>query len=417
MEHKVTSSFIVALFLLGSLILSFGIKPAKSKPRTWTVDDDGPADFMRIQDAINAAGIGDTVFVYNGTYNECLDVNKTINLLGNGAEITRIASPDVGLDAVTVNITANNVSLSGFEIETYGSFEPLHMPWALDVTGSNTMIANNIFERWAYAGAAKLSGSHNTFTENEVYGARGILLNSTFSVISYNNITAAYGVFNGELWLPLSSVIFGNNIRYTNMYYPAIAMFGSVGLNVTIADNTMESNGYALDLGSLTTLVSLNVTVMENVIRDNSVGIRLRNCTDVAIFHNDLINNTNQVELTGSSVAQWDKGNVTGGNYWSDGVFLDTDGDGFSNYYRTLDSLNRDLYPLMSPYWYWKNPIAGDVNRDMRVDIKDLAIVAKSYGTYPGLPKWNPYVDLNKDDKVDIKDLALVAKHYGEVYA
>ena len=34
------------------------------------VDDDGPADFNKIQDAINSAFSGDTIFVKNGFYKD-----------------------------------------------------------------------------------------------------------------------------------------------------------------------------------------------------------------------------------------------------------------------------------------------------------------------------------------------------------
>jgi parallel beta-helix repeat protein len=63
---------------------------------------------------------------------------------------------------------------------------------------------------------------------------------------------------------------------------------------------------------------------------------------------------------------------------------------------------------------------AGDITGyygwpDGRTDIKDLALAAKAFGSYPGHPRWNPIADMNGDLKVDIKDLALMAKHYGQI--
>ena len=57
-----------------------------------------------------------------------------------------------------------------------------------------------------------------------------------------------------------------------------------------------------------------------------------------------------------------------------------------------------------------------DVNGDSKVDIKDILLVAKHYGTQEGDPDWDPRCDVNGDSKVDIKDILLVAKHYGETY-
>jgi hypothetical protein len=61
-------------------------------------------------------------------------------------------------------------------------------------------------------------------------------------------------------------------------------------------------------------------------------------------------------------------------------------------------------------------PGPGDINEDGKVDILDIAIAAKAYGSYPGNPRWNPIADINHDDKVDIYDIAFIAKHFGEIY-
>ena len=61
--------------------------------------------------------------------------------------------------------------------------------------------------------------------------------------------------------------------------------------------------------------------------------------------------------------------------------------------------------------------IPGDINGDFKVDIKDLVLVIKHFGSYPGSVKpWNPNADINCDNKVDIKDLVLVIKRFGEHY-
>jgi hypothetical protein len=58
---------------------------------------------------------------------------------------------------------------------------------------------------------------------------------------------------------------------------------------------------------------------------------------------------------------------------------------------------------------------------DGKCDIRDIALVAKAFGSAPGLPGWNPNCDITgpdlgvPDGKVDIRDIALVAKHFGEV--
>jgi nitrous oxidase accessory protein NosD len=68
--------------LLFLLVLHAQSSKTANAGRTWTVDDDGPADFHTVQEAVDAASNGDTIFVHNGTYLERVVVNKTISLLG-----------------------------------------------------------------------------------------------------------------------------------------------------------------------------------------------------------------------------------------------------------------------------------------------------------------------------------------------
>jgi hypothetical protein len=59
--------------------------------------------------------------------------------------------------------------------------------------------------------------------------------------------------------------------------------------------------------------------------------------------------------------------------------------------------------------------LMGDVNDDGKVDITDLVLLIKAFGSYPGRPRWNPNTDLNGDGKVDIIDLILLIKNYGRI--
>jgi hypothetical protein len=56
----------------------------------------------------------------------------------------------------------------------------------------------------------------------------------------------------------------------------------------------------------------------------------------------------------------------------------------------------------------------GDLDRDCRVDIVDVATVAFAFGSTPSSPSWNPYADLNNDGTVNIVDVATAAFHFGQ---
>lgn len=58
--------------------------------------------------------------------------------------------------------------------------------------------------------------------------------------------------------------------------------------------------------------------------------------------------------------------------------------------------------------------LMGDLNDDCVVNIIDLNIVARAYGTRPGDEKWDPVADLNGDDVINMIDMNKVARQYGE---
>jgi len=85
---KKTLALVVSIVLAAScLVLPF---PVNAAHRAIIV----PKDYSTIEDAINAASNGDTVFISRGNYegfkNQTLVINKTITLVGEAAETTRL---------------------------------------------------------------------------------------------------------------------------------------------------------------------------------------------------------------------------------------------------------------------------------------------------------------------------------------
>lgn len=60
--------------------------------------------------------------------------------------------------------------------------------------------------------------------------------------------------------------------------------------------------------------------------------------------------------------------------------------------------------------------VPGDLNGDRKVDMRDVAITAYSFGSSQGTARWNPITDVNGDLETDMKDLAFVAKCFGTSY-
>jgi len=60
--------------------------------------------------------------------------------------------------------------------------------------------------------------------------------------------------------------------------------------------------------------------------------------------------------------------------------------------------------------------LVGDVNGDGRVDLKDIALVVRAFGSTTTRPNWNPAADLNGDGIVNMQDVAIVARQFGQHY-
>jgi parallel beta-helix repeat protein len=186
MLTKAVSGIMLTLLLIGMLTLAFNIQPVKAEPRTWTVDDDGPADFHAIQEAINAASDGDTVFVYNGTYYENVVVNKAVSLVGESKYGTFLDGSGTG---TVVYVTSDDVNISDFTIQNSGW---TYYESCIFVDGSSS---NNI--------------SHNIITTD----GRGICLNfSGNNILANNNISLTDTGMGGIFLLNSSNNILSGNI-------------------------------------------------------------------------------------------------------------------------------------------------------------------------------------------------------------
>jgi len=70
-------------------------------------------------------------------------------------------------------------------------------------------------------------------------------------------------------------------------------------------------------------------------------------------------------------------------------------------------------YETRITFYTLAQPLIGDINGDGIVDIFDVVILAKAFGSKPGDPNWNQAADLNSDDVVDIFDVVTIAKNFG----
>ncbi|HEY0081279.1 MAG TPA: Calx-beta domain-containing protein, partial [Pyrinomonadaceae bacterium] len=80
----------------------------------------GQDAFPTVQGGVNGVASGGTVNVAAGTYDEDVNVNKTLSLLGAGAGATHLRGP-IGGSATTLFVTASNATVVGFTITRLGN--------------------------------------------------------------------------------------------------------------------------------------------------------------------------------------------------------------------------------------------------------------------------------------------------------
>ena len=243
----------------------------------------------------------------------------------------------------------------------------------------------------------------NARIENFTYGI--YVESASFTCILQNNITA--NTYDGIGVFYSSNTTISNNIITLNEY-DGIEYFASSYGNIT--GNYIASNIWF----GLSVYYSSNNNIIENRLANNYKGLELIYSPDNSIFHNNFINHTLQA-FTEFSTDTWDNGRQ--GNYWSDYNGTDSNGDEIGDTPYVIDENNADRYPLMYIYW---NPC--DINHDLKVDMKDIASVARAFGTIPGDPKWDPRADITgtvplvPDGRVDMRDIGVVAKNFGKKY-
>ena len=183
----------------------------------------------QIQALINDAHSGDTISFAPGNYNDIkLTINKTLNLVGNGAVINGINESNT----VIFNITSDGYDASGTAVQGF----------------EFNLLNNNV-----------KSGSKITSTGYAIY-LDGVLNVAIRNVTSHNGKSAIY---NGA-----SSNILIDNCTFEDVYNKTDAVNIMGGNNITIKNSTLNGGRDAVSMASGAT----NIYVIGNTFLNNQYG-------------------------------------------------------------------------------------------------------------------------------------------------
>jgi len=408
MNRKAVSGMMLTLLLTSMLTLAFNIQSVKSGPKTWTVDDDGPADFHTIQEAINAASAGDAVYVYNGTYYENVVVDKTVALFGENRNTTVIVG--VVLSPVwesVIFVWADNVKIANFTVTNGGHGIYL---------GARRSIVTDCLAYGNGFGLTISSSSENYLRRNLLFNnSHNLCVLGFWSIRDFIHDIDSSNCVNGK---PVYYLINEQNLSISPATFPNIGYLGVVNSrNVSVANLSLSRNGDGLLVAfSPNTLVenveathnlrgislvcspgiivkncnssynnlgmvvyySENVNIKENNISHNEEGIFLLGSNHNQIHHNNFIENYRycQARTELSYHCDWDDGYPSGGNYWSDYADVDlfsgpfqsiTGSDGIWDHPYEIDADDIDNYPLVEPW----SPLPRTID-ELKTEVEEL---------------------------------------------
>ena len=201
-----TTLVLVSFLIISSLPVVISSNSVSN--RTIYVDDDGGADYKRIQDAIDNASEGDTVFVYSGTYFEDVKINTSIVLQGEDKERTIIHGGGFGSGDAVVYVSTDNVEITRFSVRNSCPYWPgsgirLHsneqcmvtdnivydcfLGISTFITSNGTIIMNTVSD--TEFGIYVQGSKRNTITRNNMQDNQcGMYLNGAyFNEITENN--------------------------------------------------------------------------------------------------------------------------------------------------------------------------------------------------------------------------------------
>jgi minor extracellular serine protease Vpr len=319
-----------------------------------------------IQLAIMSAAAGDTILVAEGNYCENVVIDKPVHIRSlAGPSKTVITASDSMMPIFKVN--SNNVTICGFgimdadvgimlsrsEFSNISNNNISKTACGIKLTMSNTAYieGNAVFDN---ACGIALSLSPNALLKDNIMfdNENGIELSQSNTARmeknTLSNNDCGIALSQSATTLLKDNTVFDNDcgieLRHSNT---ALVENNTVFGNNNNIDLTGSHNNYIsrnnISTGGIGIALKLSNynTISNNTVQKNGVGIDFSISNSNILHNNNMINNTEQVEGSGTNI--WD------GNYWSNYAGEDNDNDGIGDTPYPIDShwYEEDKHPYM----------------------------------------------------------------------
>jgi parallel beta-helix repeat protein len=286
MMREVVVIGIIIILLDGLAVpLSNGLVNNNSNPllsfgRTLYVGGSGPGNFTIIQDAIDFAKNGDTIFVFDESspYFENIIIDKSISLIGEKRHTTIIDGRQLG---ITVEITSNYVNLCKFTITNCSYYKAAGIKGSTNYStiSNNNIVSNN------KTGLSLMYSYNNTISGNKIKSNRWLGVHFGYC----NNNTITENIIMDNIRKGFNQYDSHNNFISKN-----IVSENEVGINIgSYCSNNIVCGNIALfnEFGIQLYKTNSNNFVRGNSIRWNEYGINLEYSYQNFFENNNFIRN------------------------------------------------------------------------------------------------------------------------------
>ena len=335
---------------------NFNVKGIYIDDSWYAVIEDNQMDY-------NDYGISLVDSDYSLLKNNTLNYNNNISIYIQGVENTLISNrinKSQGSEGLFVRYTNQNIttsnSINGLPIQYYdGEYRPCPDNEVLSFDLSEQNISHLQLNGCTNVSIRNLNTSNldgiylietsDSKVENCVsnYNRYGIYSESSDNNEIENCVlkNSYYGAYFTESNNNIISQNIANNNTETGIM---IHVFSSYNI---LVGNTLNSNSFSgISIGWSE---AYNNNITQNTITSNGYGIYGGIHASYKVYHNDFVSNTQNTYLEYASESDsWINGSE--GNYWSDYVGNDSNGDGIGDTPYNIGGGNYDNYPLMEPY-------------------------------------------------------------------
>jgi len=247
-----------------------------------------------------------SIFVYNGSYYENVDVNKRLTLEGEGADVVTVTA---ATSSTAFKVTADYVNISGFAVrrgtDSYvagiylnnvdycnisennvcGNNYGIHLS-----SSSNNTLTNNTANSNNWGGIYLSYSSNNTLTNNTASdNDYGIYLSYSSNNTLMSNTANSNNDDGIQLSFSSNNTLTGNTANSNN--YDGIILYNSSNNNITC--NWVQDNaryGFHLSSGSTDNIISYNNIITNGNYNTTSGGwewqFYMGQCQPVEVKHN-----------------------------------------------------------------------------------------------------------------------------------